>query len=154
MGSDLNQWRCSIGMFNLKSIRINCKRENSNNLSECFSQNNLFPSFSCLPLKLIFGTILVFVYSLMVITSLSIFMVAYPFLDFLCLFTKSSHQFSTISGYLLKVFIHLNCIPYHLITSVKRLFLLYNYLPEKIKNICFFVFCFANAFVDIWDRRN
>ena len=88
MGSDLNQWRYSIGMFNLKSVRVNCARERSDKISEHFLPENIFSSYTYLPFKLIFGLIITFSYSLMIISCLSICIIAYPLLDFLYLITQ------------------------------------------------------------------
>ena len=143
MGTDLSQWRFSVGMFNLKSVRKKYCGYKANISITSTIGNNLNLSFAWMPFKILSGILLVFIYSLIIITSLSTCLIVYPFFDFCCIVLPTffpKHENSFFS-YLLQAFIYINIFPYYLSASIKYSLSLFNsHLPDKVKNVAFYLF--------------
>ena len=136
MGTDLNQWRFSVGMFNLKCARKKCRGYKFNSPSTINFSINYLISSVWVPLKILLGIFIVFTYSFIIIAALSICVMMYPLFDFYCTILSefSSDQSYPLSNYLLQAFIHINTFPYYLSVFGKySIFLFHCHLPNQVK---------------------
>lgn len=79
----------------------------------------------------------------MVISAIFAYLMVYPFYDFVCAIMPvfCPQEAHLLIKHLIHVFIHINIFPYHLSVSIKYSLVLFNsHLPEKVKNIAFFLF--------------
>ena len=95
------------------------------------------------PIKIIFGLLTVFAYSLTIISFLSIFLTLYPFLEFFCnkTFAFFPYRICTFANYFAYVVCKITFLPCYISAAFRNTFSLFkNDFSEKAKNILFFAF--------------
>ena len=134
VGISVEQWRYSIGLFNIKSVRKRFRKvvENLNPIQQSF---NLICHFlGSMPVKILFGLCKVFVYCSMIISFLPLLLFLYPF------FHLFSYQCPFVN-YFVYFFFKITLLRWCISTPFRSIYSFFkSQSSEKVKNIMFFIF--------------
>ena len=146
MGISVEQWRCSIGLFNIKFVCMKFRNVEQNFSLIQLSFNLLCHFLSSMPVKIFLGLCTVFAYCSMVVTFLTLFLFLYPFL----------HLFSypcPYSNYFIYLFVKITLLPWCISASFRSL---YSFCTSQssVKKHNVLHFCDSNSFDYIWISWN